>query len=166
MEDYNKLLLHAAFACMACDGDIDPREVELIRKAGEEQHLFGDLDLATELHALVESINAKGKRFIHEFLEQLKTVNLSQEQELNLLRVAVKMIHADEVVLYSEIKFFKVLKSCLKSVTDSQILSEIEGTDDNFIAPDIQDDYSALLESYFSTTDLPQFEHITSLLKK
>lgn len=59
----NELLLRTAFCCMACDGEIAPEEVELVKQMAKEKHLFGDIDIEKELNELVEEINQKGKLF-------------------------------------------------------------------------------------------------------
>ena len=56
---------------------------------------------------------------------------------MNVADVAVQTIRADKNIEYSEIKFFKVLRSNLKVVTDETLLEKIEGIDENYLAQDI-----------------------------
>ena len=72
---FDKLLLKTAFCCMASDGKIDKREVELIKKMCEQSPLFIDFDFNTEINILLGKINNRGSEFIqykifksHEFL--------------------------------------------------------------------------------------------------
>jgi hypothetical protein len=156
--EQNELLLRTAFACMSCDGDIASEEIELIKQMGKEKHLFGDLDIDKELDKLVDEINLKGKGFLKQYLISLAEQTLTEEEELKVVDVAVQTIRADNVVQYSEIKFFKVLRSNLKVVTDETLLEKIDGIDENYLAQDIRADYMQMYEDYFNTIELPKFE--------
>jgi uncharacterized tellurite resistance protein B-like protein len=155
--ELNELLLRTAFACMACDGDIASEEVELIKKIATEKHLFGDIDIDKELKKLVEEINTQGKSFLKQYLCKLAEQDMTEEEELKVADVAVQTIRADNVIQYSEIKFFKVLRSNLKLVTDETLLEKIDGIDENYLAQDIQADYLQIYDDYFNTIELHEF---------
>lgn len=156
--ELNDLLLRTAFACMSCDGEIATEEVSLIKQMAKEKHLFGDVDIDKELEALVEEINSKGKGFLKQYLVSLAEQNLSEEQELNVADVAVQTIRSDNKIEYSEIKFFKVLRSNLKIVSDETLLEKIEGIDENYLAQDIRADFLQMYDDYFNAIELPKFE--------
>jgi len=155
--EQNELLLRTAFACMSCDGEIAAEEVDLIKQMASEKHLFGDIDINSELDKLVNEINIKGKGFLKQYLVCLAEQNLSEEQELNVANVAVQTIRSDNKIEYSEIKFFKVLRSNLKVVSDETLLGKIEGIDENYLAQDIRADYLQMYDDYFNTIELPKF---------
>lgn len=163
--EQNELLLRTAFACMSCDGDIASEEVELIKQMSKEKHLFGEIDIDKELDALVKEINLKGKGFLKQYLISLAEETLTEEQELKVADVAVQTIRADNRIEYSEIKFFKVLRSNLKIVSDETLLKMIDGIDENYLAQDIQADYLQMYDDYFSTIELPKFEILKHDLK-
>lgn len=156
--ELNELLLRTAFACMACDGDIASEEVELIKKIATEKHLFGDIDIDKELKKLVEEINTQGKSFLKQYLSKLAEQDMTEEEELKVADVAVQTIRADNIIQYSEIKFFKVLRSNLKLVTDETLLEKIDGIDENYLAQDIQADYLQIYDDYFNTIELHEFK--------
>ena len=156
--ELNGLLLRTAFACMSCDGEIATEEVNLIKQMAKEMHLFGDVDIDKELEALVEEINVKGKGFLKQYLVSLAEQNLSEEQELNVADIAVQTIRSDNKIEYSEIKFFKVLRSNLKIVSDETLLEKIEGIDENYLAQDIRADFLQMYDDYFNAIELPRFE--------
>ena len=156
--ELNELLLRTAFACMACDGDIATEEVELIKKIATEKHLFGDIDIDKELKKLVEEINTQGKSFLKRYLTILAEQDMTEEEELKVADVAVQTIRADNIIQYSEIKFFKVLRSNLKLVTDETLLEKIDGIDENYLAQDIQADYLQIYDDYFNTIELHEFK--------
>jgi uncharacterized tellurite resistance protein B-like protein len=164
--EQNELLLRTAFACMSCDGDIAAEEVDLIKQMASEKHLFGDIEIDEELDKLVNEINAKGKGFLKQYLVSLAEQNLSEEQELNVADVAVQTIRSDNKIEYSEIKFFKVIRSNFSKVSDETLLKEIEGIDENYLAQDIRADYLQIYDDYFNTIDLPKFELLDSKSKQ
>ena len=154
--EQNELLLRTAFACMSCDGDIASEEVELIKQMANERHLFGDIDIDKELDSLVSEINKKGKGFLKQYLNSLAEQTMTEEEELQVAEVAVQTIRIDNRIEYSEIKFFKVLRSNLKIVSDETLLEKIDGIDENYLAQDIQADYLQMYDDYFNMIELPK----------
>lgn len=164
--EQNKLLLRTAFACMSCDGDIATEEVDKIKQMSIEKHLFGDINIDKELDELVKEINQKGKGFLKQFLVNLSEQTLTEEQELKIADVAVQTIRSDNKIEYSEIKFFKVLRSNLKMVTDDTLLEKIDGIDENYLAQDIRADYLQMYDDYFNTIEIPQFNLLNPEMTK
>ncbi len=156
--ELNELLLRTAFACMSCDGDIATEEVDKIKQMSKEKNLFGDIDIDKELDKFVNEINLKGKGFLKQYLISLAEHSLTEDDELKVANVAVQTIRADNVIQYSEIKFFKVLRSNLKVVSDETLLEKIEGIDENYLAQDIRADYMQMYDDYFKTIELPKFD--------
>ena len=124
----------------------------------KEKKLFGDIDIDKELDELVNEINLKGKGFLKQYLISLAEQTLTEEEELKVADVAVQTIRADNKIEYSEIKFFKVLRSNLKIVTDETLLEKIDGIDENYLAQDIRADYLQMYDDYFNAIELPKFE--------
>ncbi len=48
--EINELYLKTAFCCMACDGDIAPKELELIRSYVSNNELFSMVDVEKKLN--------------------------------------------------------------------------------------------------------------------
>lgn len=142
---------------MACDGHIDQREVGLIKDLGANKNLFGNLDIQQELENLVKEINLNSKTFLKSYFQELKSNSFNEEEELSIIATAVKTIDADEKVEYSEIKFFKVIRSKLK-VSNKRILEIMPDTEE-YLQQDIiyKSIKEKLLEDYFAVTDLPEF---------
>ncbi len=160
---FNKLLLKTAFSCMACDGDIDKREVKLIRNLQKENKVFGEIDINTELDTLLLAINKDGHQFLKGYIKELSTSDLTEENELKLIEVAIDTIKADEKVEYSEIKFFKVIRSKLK-IDNDPILEKHPDFEDYLEQDIITDSYlSRLQDDFFDTQSLPEFELISSI---
>jgi uncharacterized tellurite resistance protein B-like protein len=159
----SKLLLKTAFSCMACDGDIDKREVILIKNLHKNHKTFGDININKELDNLLHDINKDGHAFLRNYLNELSTIELSEKDELKLIEVAVNTIKADDKVEYSEIKFFKVLRSKFKISNESII--NLHPDFEEYLEEDIiSESYLAKLQDdYFATHSLPEFELISSL---
>lgn len=153
--EYKKILLRTAFSCMSCDGEIAPEEVALIKQMSNEKALFGDIDIDEELNHLLDELNSKGKQFLRQYLSSLVEFELTKEQEFEVLQVAVDTILSDNKIEYSEIKFFKIIRSNMKIVSDAEILELVNGIDESFLEKDIKDNsYVNLENSYFDNIEL------------
>jgi uncharacterized tellurite resistance protein B-like protein len=161
--NFDKLLLKTAFSCMACDGDIDKREVKLIKKLHKENKTFGEIDLNTELDTLLLAINKDGHQFLKNYFSELTNFELSEANELKLIEVAIDTIKADDKVEYSEIKFFKVIRSKLK-IEDEPILEKHPDFEDYLEQDIISESYlSRLQEDFFDTHISNEFELISEI---
>lgn len=159
---FDRLLLQTAFCCMACDGNIDKKEVALIKKLCEKSPVFRNFDFKKEINALVGRINANGKDFFNYYFGLLKNSNLTNEEELTLIEFAVETIKADELIEYSEIKFFKAIRHNLK-LSDEKILAKHDDIE-FWLEDDIstESNIDKVINQYLEVANLPQFELITS----
>jgi len=160
---FNKLLLKTAFSCMACDGDIDKREVKLIKQLQKEHKTFGEIDINAELDTLLLAINKDGHQFLKGYFNELSTSELTEANELKLIEVAIDTIKADEKVEYSEIKFFKVIRSKLK-IDNEPILEKHPDFEDYLEQDIITDSYlTRLQDDFFDTHISNEFELISEI---
>lgn len=160
---FNKVLLKTAFSCMACDGDIDKREVKLIKQLQKEHKTFGEIDINAELDTLLLAINKDGHQFLKGYFNELTNTELTEANELKLIEVAIDTIKADEKVEYSEIKFFKVIRSKLK-IDNEPILEKHPDFEDYLEQDIITDSYlSRLQDDFFDTHISNEFELISEI---
>lgn len=131
-----ELYLKTAFCCMACDGDIATEEVALLKQMAEKEQIFGNLDVQYLLNQYIQEINAKGVLFLDKYIESIKDSSLSKEDELELIRIAIGTIEADEQIEYSEIRFFKRIRKNLV-ISDEEIL-EVMPDKEDYLLPDIE----------------------------
>lgn len=161
---FNELLLQTAFSCMASDGDIDQSEVQLIKSLEQDEQLFGFEDIENELNRLVQDINKNGHGFLRKYLYQLSKADLNEKQEIEIVRIAVKTIKADNDERYSELKFFKILRSKLKVANKTLInaLPEFENLEEDYLQQDIiSESYlEKLTADYFDKQNIPEFSPI------
>lgn len=161
--NFNKLLLKTAFSCMACDGVIDKREVKLIKKLHKENKTFGEIDLDAQLDELLSTINKEGTKFLKGYFNELTSAELSEEKELEIIKVAIATIKSDEKIEYSEIKFFKVIRSKLKIDNDT-ILEKYPDFEEYLEQDIISDSYlSKLQDDFFNAHNLPEFQLISEI---
>lgn len=130
-----ELYLKTMFCCMACDGDIAEEEVGLLKETAMQTPLFEGMEVENILNGYISAINKSGSLFLRKYLRELAEANLTEEEELQIVELSINMIEADNRIEYSEVKFFKKIRSRL-SVSDEQILSRHPGKED-FLLPDI-----------------------------
>ncbi len=130
-----ELYLKTIFCCMACDGDIADKEVAMIKDLLSKTSLLDGLDIETILNAYISDINSKGGTFLKKYLCELSDAELTKKEELLIVDLAIKTIDADDILEYSEVKFFKKIRLRL-SVSDEEILNQHPDKED-FLLPDI-----------------------------
>ena len=148
---------------MACDADIDKRELQLIKQLHKDKHIFGDIDINAKLDELLIDINNNGNQFLKDYLRELKVSNLSESEELKLIEVAISTIKADDKVEYSEIKFFKVIRAKLS--IDNEPILKIHPDFEEYLERDIVSEsyLTKLKNDFFDTQTLPTFDAISNI---
>ena len=131
----NELYLKTLFCCSACDGEIAPEEVSLVKQLSLKDPSFEGLDVENILNAYVEQINKQGSMFLKNYLSEVANATLSDDEQIKLIELAITMIEADNQILYSEVKFFKKIRNRM-SVGDESILSKLPNSED-YLLPDI-----------------------------
>ena len=121
----NELYLKTAFCCMACDGEIADEELDLVKTFAKDSDLFKGLEIEAKLNEYVADINANGQQFLAGYIKDVASAELTEEQEINLVKIAIKMIEADNKIEYSEISFFKKIRFKL-AVEDETLMKVFE----------------------------------------
>ena len=119
----NELYLKTLFCCCACDGEIAQEEVDMIKELTENSTLFQEIQVEYSINEYVNQINSQGKAFLKDYLSELSNTVLSDDEQITLID------------LYSEVKFFKKIRSRI-SISDEQILLKLSGIED-YLQPDI-----------------------------
>lgn len=130
-----ELFLKTLFCCSACDGDIAPEEVALVKELSVGNAMFEGMDVETTLNKYVDEINDKSKIFLKDYLNEISESELNDADQVKLLGLAIKMIEADNQILYSEVKFFKKIRNRM-SVSDESIIAKLPNSED-YLLPDI-----------------------------
>ena len=132
----NELYLKTVFACMACDGDIATEEIALVKTMTEQSGLFSSIDVENKLNDYVEQINKQGKGFLSSYLSDVTNATLSENEEMEIIKIAIQTIEADRKIEYSEISFFKKIRQRL-NLSDETILFVFPEKED-YLLPDIR----------------------------
>lgn len=130
-----ELYLKTMFCCMACDGDIAQEEINMVKEFAKQTSIFEKMDVEKVLNMYVFAMNQNGALFLRRYLNELSAESLTSAEELQIIDLSIRMIEADNCIEYSEVKFFKKIRSRL-SVSDGQILERYPDKED-FLLPDI-----------------------------
>ena len=152
----NELYLRTAFCCMACDGEIADEEVALLNKLALTEQVFGDLDIQMSINNYIESINKLGKVFLEEYHEDVRNACLDDSSSLQLVKIAIDTIEADNQVEYSEVSFFKRIRKQL-SIKDEVILEAMPDKED-YLLPDVETEDIFDWSFSFQTIQLPELK--------
>jgi uncharacterized tellurite resistance protein B-like protein len=149
------LLLKTAFCCMACDGEIASEEVALIKSICKKTPALQLVDFETEINQFITDINVNSKGFLSDFFKTIEqnAPDLTEQEEFDLINIAVKVIKADNKIEYSEIKFFKAIRYCFK-VNDDRVISHFSKSVEDidlFLGQDIQTTFEGITQQYFNS---------------
>jgi hypothetical protein len=158
---FKKILLKTAFCCMACDGHIDEQEIEEIKKMDKNTTYFGDVDLSEEIDLLLNNVVTQGKKIVNDLFQELRDTKLNPVQELLLLEVALRIIHADEKIDENEIKFLKLLRGRLE-VFDEIIMDRF-GKNSLLFDKTYKDDAKVNIIEFIDDLELPNFNELPDI---
>jgi len=112
--EFQEFLFKSAITVMACDGSIEEKEINEIKKIAEGEIYFMGYEYEQPLKDNLNYIKVNGKNAINQYLLELSNTDLSDKQELLLIKVLIRTIEADERTHQNEIKFLQMVKSKLK----------------------------------------------------
>lgn len=141
-----ELYLKTVFCCMACDGDIADEEIAMVKELSSKEPVFKDIDVESVINVWITEINKNGVMFLQSYLKEIRAFELSEKEQLFIISLAIRIIEIDNRIEYSEIKFFKKIRSRL-SISDEAILDKHPDKED-FLLPDI------------NVADLPEWNNV------
>ncbi|PIB36340.1 hypothetical protein BFP72_13515 [Reichenbachiella sp. 5M10] len=144
---------------MICDTHIAEDEVALIKEKANKKKLFGDLDIEIELAKLIEHVNRRGIEFFDDYFKKVKRVQMSDEDELNLLQSAIRTIQADDKITQEEVNFLKILRVLL-NVSNEKIIARFPQVGPDFVDKDRFTDiyFEELYANYIKVKEMPMFD--------
>ena len=141
--DRNKIYLKTAFCCMACDGDIAPEEMKKIQSLPH----FNGLDVNQLLQEYFRQLKSEGNMFLRKFLDEIKEASLSEDEECELVSIAIQTIEVDGSIEYNEVAFFKKIRGRLRASDEKILLAIPENpgvidqiTPEDYLQPDITEE--------------------------
>jgi uncharacterized tellurite resistance protein B-like protein len=120
--EFKKILFKGVFSVMACDGEVSEAEVVELKEMLANSPYFDGLDHDAEMKAAFKDVVANGTQSVNNFFSLLKSIELSERQEFQLVEVLVKMVVADGKIDDNELFFMHNIKSSLKLLTDAKII--------------------------------------------
>ena len=101
--DKQELLFKTVFCCMACDGVIDADEIQFMKDITEKLPVFENAQFPVKetLNRYVSSLNKLHHAFMEEYLEEIKQTDLTVEDCLWIVKLAIQTIEANNVIEYS-----------------------------------------------------------------
>lgn len=122
-KEFKKLLFKGAFSAMACDGEIAESEVLEMKEMLFNSPYFKGLDYSIELENAHSDIRTNGVEFIEDFFNNLTEFDLTEQQEVQLIEVLIKIVEADGKIMTSELHFMHNTKSALKQLSDVKLIA-------------------------------------------
>lgn len=164
--DFQHLLFQTAFCVVASDGHIDDREVEELRSLEGSAVYFEGIDLQDDLDQFVQALEQSqedNRGPVPELLDKIEASDLTVVQELLLIEVALRILHADEKIHAKEVRLVRQMRNRL-SVNDEILLERFGPSnalfDSEYHIPESGPDIAQLLADS-SVLDLAE-THITS----
>ena len=161
--EFQRLLFRTTFCLMACDGHIDEREVKEIKHMNKSASYFQGIDLSDELEELLSDLKARGKHIVDELFDTLSQLDIGTVQELLILEVSFRLIHADEKVDENEIKFLRFLRSKLK--VHDEVIRDRFGVVEYLFDKDYSQDIvkSETHDDLFASIAIPEFKELATV---
>jgi uncharacterized membrane protein YebE (DUF533 family) len=111
---FKELLINIAVCAIACDGDVDEREINALYKIEKDSSYFSSSDLSKTLDKSIEACNKDFDSYKNNVFINLEKNSLNIVQELTVLEISLRIIAADEIEEDSEKAFINELRSYLK----------------------------------------------------
>jgi len=121
---------------MACDGSIANEEICHLSNIVNESSLFNGIDVQSTINNYVKKINKDGISFLSDYLKEVSETELTDEQEMEIVKLSVDTIESDNNIEYSEVSFFKKIRKRL-SISDDSILAILPDKED-YLMPDVE----------------------------
>lgn len=128
---FKRLLFEIACCAVACDFDIDEREVKELQYIDKSTTYFKDIDLSKQLDNFLNNFKGNEAETINGVVEKVKEAILSPVEELLIIEIVLRLIYADLKIDTREVDFLKSIRLAL-SISD-EVLSERFGEIDILI---------------------------------
>ena len=128
---YKNLLFDMACSTMACDYDIDEREIKEINRIAEKTTYFDGVDLSKRLGTFKRNFKDNPQETLDQCINVLNEETLDPVQEMLLLEVVLRIVYSDLRIDPNEVEFVNRIRSFL--TIEDEILIERFGEIDFLI---------------------------------
>jgi uncharacterized tellurite resistance protein B-like protein len=111
--NYKNILLNTAVCAIACDGDVDAREIDALKNIEKNSPYFSSQDLSETLEKSLDKCSLDAIKFQKSIFSDIKKAKLNLVQELTLMEISLRIIAADKIEEDSEREFIINLRQCL-----------------------------------------------------
>ena len=116
-KNYKNILLETAVSAIACDGDIDERDVTALKNIEKNSPYFSSEDLSEILEKSLKKCSSDIEKFQNSVFNKIKKGKLNLLQQLTLMEISLRIIAADEKEEEVERNFMINLRKSL-SISD------------------------------------------------
>lgn len=117
---FKKLLFEVACCAVACDYDIDEREIRELQYIDTSTTYFKDIDLSKQLDNFLSDFKGNEDEIISGMVEKIRDASMSPVEELLVMEIVLRLIYADLRIDEKEIYFLKSIRLAL-SISDEII---------------------------------------------
>ena len=158
---FKKLLFDIACSAIACDGNIDEREIRELKYIEKSTTYFKGIDLSSRLDRFVGNFKENPGATINVVINELRQSFLNPVEEMLVLEIILRLIYADAKIDSKEIDFLKSIRACLS--IDNDIITQRFGVIDFLV--NTQENIVALkdkpLQKYIlSSVDMKNLENV------
>ncbi len=111
---FKELLLNISICAIACDGDIDDREIEALKNIEKNTPYFVGVDLSKKLESSLKKCLSNLDEFQKDIFKKLESTKLNIVQELMILEISMRIISADQIELEIEKEYINNLRKYLQ----------------------------------------------------
>ena len=111
---FKELLMNISICAIACDGDIDEREIEALKNIEKNTPYFSGIDLSKKLESSLKNCLADLDKFQKDIFNKLESAKLNIVQELMILEISMRIISADQIELEIEKEYINNLRKYLQ----------------------------------------------------
>ena len=111
--NYKNILLNTAVCAIACDGDVDAREIDALKNIEKNSPYFSSQDLSETLEKALDKCSLDVIKFQKSIFSDIKKAKLNLVQQLTLMEISLRIIAADKIEEDSEREFIINLRQCL-----------------------------------------------------
>jgi hypothetical protein len=111
--EFKKLLFEVACCAVACDYDIDEREIRELRNIDKSTTYFKDIDLSKQLDNFLAVFKGNEAETINVLVEKIRDTSMSPVEELLVMEIVLRLIYADLRIDEKEIDFLKSIRLAL-----------------------------------------------------
>ncbi|MCP4612965.1 MAG: TerB family tellurite resistance protein [Planctomycetes bacterium] len=158
---FKKILFEVACCAVACDYDIDEREIRELRNIDKSTTYFKDIDLSKQLDNFLDNFKGNEVETINELVEKIKKAPMSPVEELLVMEITLRLIYSDLRIDEKEIDFLKSIRLAL-SISD-EIITDRFGKIDTLIKEQkiVKPVAEKIIEKHgFDSADLENLENI------